>query len=169
MRFWLRVFSWISLPPAPEYTIRAISNFLWQFAEKFAAHGPPPDIVAIIWKFAEKFAAHGPPPDIVAIICYRCRHWHRWQLSPVSPTLTKMVAKFVSLIPVENCCWYYRQIYHRCRSYRWCILTCKYLREFLEKFETVLMDTRGLGGKSFMKKTISKKSRDTVPLKGQKL
>ncbi len=82
MRFLTLVFSWISLPPAPEYTISAISNFLR--------------------KFAEKFAAHGPPPDIVAIICHRCRHWHWWQLSPLSPTLTKMVAKFVSLIPVEN-------------------------------------------------------------------
>ncbi len=41
-------------------------------------------------------------------------------------------------------------ICRRCRWYRWCTLTCKYLREFL-------------GERCFLKKTRSKKSRDTVP------
>ncbi len=30
-------------------------------------------------------------------------------------------------------------ICHRCHWYRWCTLTCKYLREFLKKFEMTLM------------------------------
>ncbi len=41
-------------------------------------------------------------------------------------------------------------------------MTCGYLRDFLKKFETVLMQYSGAGGK--LKKTRSKKSRDTVPL-----
>ncbi len=52
-------------------------------------------------------------------------------------------------------------ICHWCRWHRWQTLSCEYLREFLKKIETVLM---GLGGNWFLKRTRSKKSRDTVPL-----
>ncbi len=38
--FWF--FSWISFPQAPEYTIRAVSNFFRKFAEIFSDHGWPP-------------------------------------------------------------------------------------------------------------------------------
>ncbi len=34
-------------------------------------------------------------------------------------------------------------ICHRCRWYRWCTLTCEYLRELKKKFETVLMGYSG--------------------------
>ncbi len=45
-------------------------------------------------------------------------------------------------------------------------MTCEYLREFSKKFETVLMGYPGAGGKLVHeKKTRSKKSRDTVPLR----
>jgi hypothetical protein len=45
-------------------------------------------------------------------------------------------------------------------------LTCDYLREFSKKFETVLMQYSGAGGKLIhQKKNRSKKSRDTVPLR----
>ncbi len=43
-------------------------------------------------------------------------------------------------------------------------LTCEYLRNFWKKFEMVLMGYSGLGGNWFIRKTRSKKSRDTVPL-----
>ncbi len=59
-------------------------------------------------------------------------------------------------------------ICHRCQRHRWSTLSCKYLREFPKKFETVLMGYSGAGGKLIHKKTRSKKSRDIVPLK-QKL
>ncbi len=35
-------FSWISFPQAPEYPVRAFSNFSWWFSEIFAAQGAPP-------------------------------------------------------------------------------------------------------------------------------
>ncbi len=53
---------------------------------------------------------------------------------------------------------------HRCRWHRWQTLSCEYLRKFSEKFKTVLMEYSGAGGNWFMKRTRSKKSRDTVPL-----
>ncbi len=47
---------------------------------------------------------------------------------------------------------------------RWSTLSCEYLRNFWKKFEMVLMEYSGAGGKLIHKKTRSKKSRDTVPL-----
>jgi hypothetical protein len=48
---------------------------------------------------------------------------------------------------------------------RWCTLTCEYLREFSKKFELTLMLFLEAWGKVIHeKKTLSKKSRDTVPL-----
>jgi hypothetical protein len=38
-------------------------------------------------------------------------------------------------------------ICHRCQQHRWCTLSCKYLREFLKKFETALMAYSGARGK----------------------
>ncbi len=63
------------------------------------------------------------------------------------------------------CRWHRWQICHRWRWYRWCTLNCEYLREFSKKFEMVLMEYSGDGGNWFMKKTRSKISRDTVPLR----
>ncbi len=76
--FRLLFFSWISFPQAPEYTIRAVSNFF--------------------------------------------ENLRRY-----------------SQLKVQIC--------HRCRWYRWCILTYEYLREFSKKFEMVLMGYSGAGGK----------------------
>jgi hypothetical protein len=47
----------------------------------------------------------------------------------------------------RRCHWNRGQICHRCHWYRWCTLTCEYLREFSKKFETVLMGHSGAGGK----------------------
>ncbi len=38
-------------------------------------------------------------------------------------------------------------ICHRCQRHRWLTLSCEYLREFSKKFETVLMEYSGAGGK----------------------
>ncbi len=46
-------------------------------------------------------------------------------------------------------------------------MTCKYLREFSEKFETVLMGYSGAGEKLIHEKKQKQKSRDTFPLKKQ--
>ena len=43
------------------------------------------------------------------------------------------------------------QICRRCHWYQWCTLTCEYLREFLKKFETVLMGNSRAGKKMIHK------------------
>jgi hypothetical protein len=40
--FDFKLSTWISFPQAPDYTIRAVSNFLQKFVEIFAAQGAPP-------------------------------------------------------------------------------------------------------------------------------
>ncbi len=44
-------------------------------------------------------------------------------------------------------CWNWWQICRRCHCYQWCTLTCEYLCKFSKKFETVLLEYSGAGGK----------------------
>jgi hypothetical protein len=55
-----------------------------------------------------------------------------------------------------------------CRWYR-CTLTCKYLREFSKKFETVLMGYSGSGGQLIHEKNQKQKFRGNVPLSSHKI
>ncbi len=48
-------------------------------------------------------------------------------------------------------------ICHRCRWHRWQILSCEYLREFSKKFEMVLMEYSGAGGKLIHEKNQKQK------------
>jgi hypothetical protein len=48
-------------------------------------------------------------------------------------------------------------------------LACEYLLEFLQKFETVLLEYSEAGGKLIHEKTERKKSCDTVPLNSSNL
>ncbi len=48
-------------------------------------------------------------------------------------------------------------ICHRCRWHWWQTLSCKYLREFSKKFETVLMEYSGAGGKLIHEKNQKQK------------
>ncbi len=111
-------------------------------------------------------------------ICHRC-HWHRWQIiatiSGCRHLKVNLKAKLFYMFPllpkgdqIKLLKFFWLKIFficHRCRWHRWQTLSCEYLREFLKKFETVLMEYSGAGGNWFMKRTRSKKSRDTVPLK----
>ncbi len=56
-------------------------------------------------------------------------------------------------------------ICHRCRWHRWQTLSCIYLREFSKNSKRPNWFNQRLGGIWFKKKTRSKTSRDTVPLK----
>ncbi len=93
-------------------------------------------------------------------ICHRCR-WHQWQIcrrylwhlatginntSKIGGKICRRCRWYRQQF-CRQCCWHGWQICHRCRWYRWCTLTCEYLREFLKKFETVLTQYSGAGGK----------------------
>ncbi len=81
-------------------------------------------------------------------ICSRCRWYQRHLELRISARIFKKIQNGGKFAPDVND-----------------TLSCEYLREFLKKFETALMVyTQGLGGNWFMKKIISWKSRDTVPL-----
>ncbi len=152
------VFSWISFPQAPEYTIRAVSNFFensrrysqlkvhhwcrwhrWQM-EKIFNHK---SFNYFVWT------------PLGSRVNFYCSHY----LPSVSRTLAKLVANLppvslilaailppVSLIPVVS-------------------LDLRIAPRMFKKFERSYWDTLGLGGNWFMNKTRRKKSRDTVPLK----
>ena len=169
--FWF--FSWISFPQASEYTITAISNFLKIRGD---IRGSRYTIEKI---FKQKnfnnfvWAPLGSRVNINIHFCLQvhfrrqiCRRyrWHRWQIC------------------------------HRCQQHKgnwWQI--CRRCRWYRRQFATGVIDTggkfatgvgvannsanfrknskwpycyyQGLGGRWFMKKTWSKKSRDTVPLR----
>jgi hypothetical protein len=72
--FLLLVFFMNQFPPAPEYSIKTISNFFKKFAEMFASRGAP--LVSLI----------------PVAICHR-RLLHRCQLST---TQAELVAKFAA-------------------------------------------------------------------------
>ncbi len=90
--------------------------------------------------FAFNFTLRSQQPDIVPIICHRYQqhspNW--WQNFPP-----------VSLIPVANL--------PLVSLILGCSLTCEYLREFLKKFETVLLGYSGAGGKLIRENIRSKK------------
>ncbi len=131
-------------------------------------------------------------PDIVPIICHRCQ-WHRWQICrrcrwyrwQFATGVVDTGGKFAA--GVNNTRETGGKICRRCRWYRWQI--CRRCRSYRRQFATGVIDTggapwlanisasfrknskwslcyyQGLGGRWSMKKTWSKKSRDTVPLR----
>ncbi len=175
--FWF--FSWINFPQASDYTIRAVSNFS-QFGEIFAAQGLPPvstTPVANGKTFRLKnfnnfvWTPLGSRVNIYINFCLQVHFqvfaaWYCCHYLPPVSTPPAANLPTVSLMPVAIC-------HRRC----W--------REMEEKFATCVVDTDGaswlanisayfrkrfkwntlgLGGNWFMKKTRSKKCRDTVPL-----
>ncbi len=95
--------------------------------------------------FTFKFTLRSQQPDIVSIICRRCR-WHEWQYRwQIVAGIVDTGGKFATSI--NNTSENGGKIRRWCRWYRWCTMTCEYLREFSKKFETVLMGYSGAGGK----------------------
>jgi hypothetical protein len=89
-------------------------------------------------------------------------------LPPVSKTLAKLVAKFAAGVGdtggkfasgvVDTGSNFAARVIDTSHLHRWCTLTCKYLREFSKKFETVLMGYSGVGGKLIHEKNQKQKN-----------
>ncbi len=107
------------------------------------------------------------PASLIPVAIRHRRHWHRWQICRRYRCHRWQFATGVNNTSeiCRRCRWYRQQFCRRCRWYRWCTLTCDYLRELSKKIKRSLCNTLGLGGNWFIKKTTSKKSRDTVPLR----
>ena len=126
--------------------------------------------------------ANLPPASLIPVaICHR-RRWHRWQFATgVVDTGGKFATGINNTSEIggkichqrrwhrwqicRRCRWYRWKICHRCRWYRWCTLACDYLREFSKKFETVLMQYSGAGGKLIHQKNQKQKISWHCPFK----
>jgi hypothetical protein len=146
--FRLLVFSWISFPQAPEYTIRAVSNF-----SKF--HGNIRSsrcitgvnntsgtgrkiyrrlipVVHLDLRISPQiFKKIQNDPNVIFRGLEKGDSWKKtWsKKSRDSVPLSWYRRQFC-----RRCHWYRWQICHRCCWYRWCTLTC----EFSKKFEKTL-------------------------------
>ncbi len=113
-------------------------------------------------------------------ICHRCR-WHRWQIMAtisgcrhlkVNLKAKIYIYSMLTLLPkgvqtklLKFFCLKVFSICHRCRWHQWQTLSCEYLREFSKIRNSPNGIIRGLGKTDSRKKTRSKKSCDTVPLR----
>ncbi len=59
----------------------------------------------------------------------------------VNSTIQRRPNRIIQILKIFFIC-------HRCRWHRWSALSCEYLREFLEKFGTVLMGYSWAGGET---------------------
>ncbi len=148
--FWLLVFSWISFPQPPKYTIRAVSNFFENLQRYSPAQGAPPVSLTPVanWRiFNQKFFNYfvwTPLGSRVNIYINFCLQVHLkvsavWYCFHYLPPVSLLPGgKFATGInntsktggKICRCRWHRWQIGYRCRWYRWCTLTCEYLREF---------------------------------------
>ncbi len=190
-------------PPAPEYSIKTISNFenlrrysqfkvphrsqwhQWQICHRYTGCKIAADIVDTAGKFATsvnntsgKFpqvsttpAANLPPVSFTPMANngsnYQTADNLKWtwkkkiylyaysttQRCPKEIIKIFLIEDFFHLPPVS---WH-----------QWQTLSCEYLREFSKKNQNGPNGIIRGSGDWFMKKTRGKKSRDTVPLKGQ--
>ncbi len=181
--FWF--FSWISFPQALEYTFRAVSNFFEnsrRYSQLKVDHRcqrhrrqilPPVSVVLLI-----PVANLPPVSTIPAANCHQYQRHRRQTMRLISGwgylkvNLKAKIYIYVNSIskgvPTKLLKFFWLKIFficHRCQRHRWSTLSCEYLRDFWKKFEMVLMGYSGAGGGNwFIKKTRSKKSRDTVLL-----
>ncbi len=165
--FRLQVFLWIIFSQAPEYAIRAVSNF-FENSRRYL-----------------QLKVH-----------HRCR-WHWWKMKknfnqksfyyffgiPLYSRINIKINLFLQVHFKMPAVWYFShyllpvlltginntsgtdgKICHRCRWYRWCTFTCEYLLKFSNKFEMTLMLFSGSWGKMIHEKNLKQKSLDTVPL-----
>ncbi len=126
--FWF--FSWISFPQAPEYTIRAVSNF-FENSRRYSQLKVDHRYQRHRWRICHRYQWHRWQ------ICHRYQRHRRQILSPVLLVLLIPAANLppVSTAPAANCHryqWHRRQICHRCHWHRWqtmgIISGCRYLK-----------------------------------------
>ncbi len=112
------------------------------------------------------------------ILRFRCQR-HRWQimgtildrrLTPESWFWRKKFIYMLTLLPKGVQTKYVKLswlkiLFHLPPVHRWCTLSCEYLCEFSLTIQNSQWDTQGLGGELFTKKSSSRKSCGTVPLK----
>ncbi len=138
--FCFRFFSWITFPQAPYNNIRIISNFfenLQRYSQVKVHHRCPTGVIDT-WKWT-----------------WRQKFIYMFPLLPKGNQIKLL--KFFWLKIFSIC--------HRCRWHRWQTLSCEYLSEFSKKFETVLIEYSGAGGKLIHEKNQKQKISWHCPFK----
>ncbi len=102
-------------------------------------------------------------------ICHRC-HWHRWQIigtiSGCRYLIVNLKLKFYIYVSSTTQRWP-NKIIKNFLIEDFFHLSCEYLREFSKKFETVLMEYSGAGGKLIHEKNQKQKISWHCPFKGR--
>ncbi len=171
----LLVFSWISFPPAPEYPIRTVWNFV-KNSRRYSQVKSHHRCQQHLWEILPSVSllllipvANLPPGSTIL-----ASYLPLVSTTPVTADTFKWTwrQKFLymlTLLPkgvqTKYLTFFWLKIFsicHRCQRHRRCTLSCEYLCEFFKKFEPALCYTQGLGGNWFMKNTRSRKSRGTA-------
>ncbi len=141
--FWF--FSWTSFPQASDYTIRAVSNFFEnsrRYSQLKVCHWCQPHR----WQLERTL----PPASLTPVA----------NLPPVSTTLAKMVEQFATGVADTGGKFVTGVVYTSGAPW-----LANISANFWKNSKRSKWKYLELGGNWFMKKTRSKKSRDTVPLK----
>ncbi len=164
--FLLLVYFMNQFPQAPEYTIRAVSNFFensrrysqLKVDHRYQRHRQqiltPVSVVLLIPlanlpPVSTIPAANLPPVSTTPVANNDLiSGWGDLKVNLkakifiyVNSTIQRCPNKIIKIFLIEDFF-----ICHRCQRHRWSTLSCEYLREFWKKFETVLMGYSGAGG-----------------------
>ena len=144
--FWF--FSWISFPQAPEYTIRAVSNF---FRGDICSSRLTTGINDTGGKFATGINDTG-GKFATGVNDTGGKQWEQYQAADTLKwTWRQKFVYMLSLlskgVPTKLLKFFWLKIFFICQRHRWSTLSCEYLRKFSKKFEMVLIGHSGVGGK----------------------
>ena len=131
--FWF--FSWTSVPPAPEYCIRTVSNFFEKFAEIFSSQGAPPVSTTPVANFYTSFASVVDTGGKFAT-CLNDTGGKQWeQLSNCWQLKTNLKKKCIYMLTLQKKYWKFFWL----KIFSICPLELRILREVSNKFEMALM------------------------------
>ncbi len=179
--FLLLVLFMNQFPPAPEYSIKTVSNFFenlrrysqlkvchrcqqhwWQMEKIFNQNNFNNFVWSPLGSRGNLYIKFCLQVHFQVSAAWYCSHY----LPPVSitPVANLQPVSFIPAAICHRCHWHRWQICHRCRWHRWCTLTCEYLREFLKKFEMILRLLSGTWGKVIHEKKPEAKNLVTLSL-----
>ncbi len=168
---WL--FSWISFPPAPEYSIKTVSSF-FKNSRRYSQLKVCHRCQQHRWQM-EKYINFCLQVQFQVSAAWYCSHYYffpqifrrcrlyLWQFATgVIDTSSKFAASIVDTgakfaTGVNHTRGTGGKICHRCCWHLWCTLTCEYLREFSKKFEMILMLLSEAWGKVIHEKNLKQK------------
>ncbi len=140
----------ISFPQAPQYNIRAVSNF-FENSQRYLQLNAPVSLTPVEWEKSSIIFLFGHLLVIrvnklinfflqaqfkVSAVWY-CSHF--LQLVSLTPATNLLPLSLTPVAKLQTCNRYQHHHQYRCSWFQWCALTCEYLHEFMKKFEMSLV------------------------------